>query len=270
MHAMGGDMDGLRRGLALLLLGLAPVPVLAVPPFGGTIFLDPDIIGAGDPTTFVSLTDAGQGMRTMFDRRVNAFVQLNAFLFVATYSDGLQIEFQVNPEFGSVAAARVQAAFYAPVIGRLPRALRADAETSWIHMGDEAFGGGNRNLLIHTGSLAQGYIANGILEETFVHEAAHTSLDAAHAAAPGWIAAQQADNEFISTYARDNATTEDVAESVLTWLAVTCARHRISASLAATIESTIPNRLAYFDSVITQLAPVDCNPERVFGHGFEG
>ena len=69
----------------------------------------------------------------------------------------------------------------------------------------QPFGGGNNNLLIHTGQGAQ-YEASGILEETFVHEAAHTSLDAVHASSAGWIAAQQADPNFISTYARDNAT----------------------------------------------------------------
>lgn len=257
-------------GLVAILLAFVSSTAPAAPPFSGTIFLDPDIITDGDPSTFVSLADAGQGLRTMFDRRFNAFVQRDAYLFVATYADGLQIEFQVNPEFGSAAVARAEAALYAPVVGRLPRALRADVETSWIHRGDHPFGGGNRNLLIHTGSIAQGYIADGILEETFVHEAAHTSLDAAHAAAPGWIAAQQADAEFISTYARDNPTTEDVAESVLPWLAVSCARQRLQASVAATIQGTIPNRLAYFDAVISDLAPVDCNPERIFRHGFEG
>lgn len=263
-------MKRIVRWQAALLLGLVASAAAAAPPFSGTIFLDPDIITPADPTTIVSLTDAGQGLRTMFDRRANAFVVLNAYLFEATYSDNLQIEFQVNPEFGSVAAARTEAAFYAPVIGRLPRALRADVQTSWIHRGDEAFGGGNNNLLIHTGALAQGYIADGILEETFAHEAAHTSLDATHAAAPGWIAAQQADPEFISTYARDNPSSEDVAESVLPWLAVKCARSRIDANLATTIQSTIPNRLAYFETAVTDLAPLVCNPERVFSHGFEG
>lgn len=43
----------------------------AVPPFDGTIFLDPDIIVPTDPTTFQAAPYAGQGMRTMFDRRVN-------------------------------------------------------------------------------------------------------------------------------------------------------------------------------------------------------
>lgn len=259
------------RGYALAALTVAlllPPAAHAVPPYSGTIFIAPGIITASDPTTFVSLTYAGQGLRTMFDRRVNRFVQYNAYLFIANYSDGLSVEIQVNPEFASVVNAQAHAAYYAPVIGRLPKALRLDVQTVWIHQGDEAFGGGNNNLLIHTGSIAQGYIADGILEETFAHEAAHTSLDAAHAASAGWLAAQGADAEFISTYARDNPTREDIAESIVPWLAVRHAASRIAPSMAVTIRSTIPNRLAYFDGLNLDVRPM--NAARVFGSGFEG
>ena len=69
---------------------------------------------------------------------------------------------------------------YGEEIGRLPTALRKDVETVWIHKGVELFGGGNNNLLIHTGQ-AVDYIYEGILEEVLVHEAAHTSLDTYHA-----------------------------------------------------------------------------------------
>ena len=68
--------------------------------------------------------------------------------------------------------ARVEADFYAKEIGRLPVVLRKDLETVWIHQGVELFGGGNNNILIHTGQSVN-YINDGILEETLVHEAAH-------------------------------------------------------------------------------------------------
>ena len=246
---------GLLAVAMFLLVVVATQNVRAAPPYDGTIFIDPDIITAADPTAFSGLTYAGQGVRTMFDRRVNAFVQLNAYLFNATYSDGLQIEFEVNPEFGSVAAAQAQATYYAPVIGRLPRVLRLHVLTSWIHQGDQPFGGGNNNLLIHTGSIAQSYIASGILEEALAHEASHTSLDAYHAAAPGWLAAQTADPNFISTYARDNPTREDIAESFVPYLAVRLPGSRVGAAMAQTILSTIPNRIAYFDAQHFDLSP---------------
>jgi hypothetical protein len=217
--------------------------------------MDPDIITASDPTTFQALSPKGQGNRTMFDRRANAFVQFQAYLFDATFSDGLSAEIQVNPEFGSSEAARVEAEKYAIVIGRIPKALRIDVLTVWIHKGMEPFGGGNNNLLIHVGQ-GDAYIADGILEETFVHEAAHTSLDAAHAASAGWLSAQAKDVNFISTYARDNPTREDVAESVLPWLAVRYRASRISSAQITKIQRAIPNRLAYFDSLNLVVLPI--------------
>lgn len=104
--------------------------IRATPPFGGTIFLDPDVITESDPTAYQKLTDAGRGQRSMYDRRAD-WVDLNAFLFNASFSDGPEIEIQVNPEFGDVDTARAEALKYAPVIGRLPKCLRKDVETVW-------------------------------------------------------------------------------------------------------------------------------------------
>ena len=236
---------------------LAPTaPVVTRPPFEGTIFIDPDIITPSDPTTFQDLSVAGQGSRTMFDRRVDGWITVVAHLFIATFDDGLSAEIQVNPEFEESATALAEAEKYAQVIGRLPTALRKDVETVWIHKGTELFGGGNNNLLIHVGQ-ADLYIQDGILEETFVHEAAHTSLDAAHASAAGWLAAQSADPTYISTYARDFPRREDIAESFLPYLAIRYRLERISPSLANTIMQTMPNRIAYFDNQSFDMHPFE-------------
>jgi hypothetical protein len=227
----------------------------ALPPFAGTIFIDPDIITSADPTTFQTLTYAGVGTRTMYDRRVEGWITTSPFLFDAAFEDGLQMEMQVNPEFGDSETARLEAEKYADVIGRLPTALRRDVETVWIHMGENPFGGGNNNLLIHTGQ-AELYEAAGILEETFVHEASHTSLDASHALAAGWVAAQEADGTFISTYAQDFPQREDVAETYLTYLAVRYRSDRISAELASSIERAIPFRIGYLDGLTLDMYPI--------------
>lgn len=235
-----------------LLLPLLNSP--AAPPFNGTIFLDPDIVTPEDPTTFVSLTPAGRGTRQMYDRR-SGWVNLNAFLFRARFSDSARVvEVQANPEFRTAAAAQATAEKYLPAIGQLPAALRRDLRTVWLHFGNNPFGGGNNNLLIHDGQ-GDRYIRDGILEETFIHEACHTSLDADHANAPGWTAAQAADPDFISTYARDNPTREDIAETYLLYLALRYRPDRISRSLAATIARTVPNRIKYFDSLGLDLRP---------------
>ncbi|MBN9689807.1 MAG: hypothetical protein J0M24_06185 [Verrucomicrobia bacterium] len=248
---MPSSLHLLRRLLAASLLS---IPLAAQPPFAGTIFIDPDIIKATDPSAFSNLTDAGRGVRQMYDRRFG-WVNLNAFLFRANYDDGLSIEVQINPEFATVDLARLEALRFAPAIGQLPHSLRIDVKTVWIHKGVHPFGGGNNNLLIHVGQATE-YINSGILEETFVHEASHTSLDATHAASSGWLAAQAADPEFISTYARDNPTREDVAESFLPYLAIRYRSDRISTGLANTIIQAIPQRIAYFNSQQLDLYPL--------------
>lgn len=233
-----------------------PVERPIAPPFGGTIFIDPDIVTPADPSTFVGLTDEGRGSRTMFDRRVDDWVVLEPYLFRATYSDGLEVEVQVNPEFGSVDAARDEAETYAWAIGQLPTSLRADVETAWIHQGVEPFGGGNQNLLIHVGQ-ADLYVADGILEETLIHEATHTSIDAAHSVAAGWVAAQAADPTYISDYARDFPQREDLAETMVPYIAVRFRSDRISAELLATITAAIPARIAYLDGLGLDMHPID-------------
>ena len=233
-----------------------PPEIPATPPFGGTIFLDPDIITDSDDTTFESLFYVGQATRKMFDRRVDNWITVTPFLFNATYDDGLSIEIQVNPEFQGSDAAEVEALKFAEVIGRLPTALRMDVETVWIHKGIELFGGGNNNILIHTGQSTL-YENDGILEETLVHEASHTSLDAKHSTSPGWISAQESDGNFISTYARDNPVREDIAETFLLYMAIRYRSDRIDKSLEGTILETIPNRIMYFDDQYFNMYPIE-------------
>ena len=225
------------------------------PPFSGTIFIDPDIITEEDPTTFISLSYAGTQTRQMYDRR-SGWITLEPFLFPAEYDDGLSIEIQVNPEFGSRENAEIYALKYAEVIGRLTTELRKDVETSWIHKGNEPFGGGNNNLLIHTDWSETYYENQGILEETLVHEASHTSLDSYHAQSSSWLDAQSADCEFISDYARDYPIREDIAESYLPYLAIRYRSDRISEDLKKKIEDAIPNRIKYFDDQNFNMYPI--------------
>jgi hypothetical protein len=239
---------------ATLLVATGARAAVTEPPFDGTIFIDPDIITSADPSTLASVKYAGRGKRSVFDRRKDDFTTIRAYLFTVKFNDGLRAEAQVNPEFGKRAAA-AKARKYARVAGRLPKALRADVKTLWIHKGNELFGGGNASLLIHTAQ-ADIYEQGGILEEALAHEAAHTSLDVDHATAPGWRAAQAADPTFISTYARDNPVREDIAESFVPYFAVRYRRDRITPELAAQIEAAIPNRLAYFDAQGFSLGPL--------------
>lgn len=229
------------------------LPLLDIP---GTLFVDPDIVTPEDPSVFAEVSYAGRANRVMFDRRVADWVEHEAFLFDATYTDGFEVEIQVNPEFGTEEAAMVEAQKYGWLIGQMPWALRGpDFQTVWIHRGRELFGGGNNNILIHTDKAVE-YEDQGIIEEALLHEGGHTSLDPHFYDSEEYLAARAADGVFISDYARDFPNREDLAESFPMWFAVRFREDRISARLATTIRSRIPNRLAFFDAQDFDMAPV--------------
>lgn len=223
------------------------------PPFHGTIFPESGIITEADPSDFIDLNPSGQGMRRMYDRR-SGWIHRKVWLFEANYHGGRSVEVQVNPEFETQDEAQTQARRFARVIGRLPRCLRTELKSVWIHKGNKPFGGGNNNLLIHTGQ-AEDYIRSGILEETLVHEACHTSLDGNHSKAEKWLAAQKMDPRFISTYARDNPLREDIAESFLPYMATQFSPTRVSHEYTGKVVDSIPARIDYFDSLKLDLAP---------------
>jgi hypothetical protein len=218
-------------------------------PWYGTA-ISPDFKGVTndtDPSTFISITFNGQGIRKMFDRRTDSFIYVNAYLFNVEYTDDSKIiEVQVNPEFSQNVAYNY-ALQYAYEIGKLPTALRNDVETVSIHNGDKPFGGGNDNLLIHV-KMGEIYINSGVLEEILIHEAAHTSLDF-YESYENWKSAKEKDNKYISTYARENPIREDIAESFLAYFAIRYRKDRITDATYNTIMRTIPNRIEFFDSL---------------------
>ena len=84
-----------------------------------------------------------------------------------------------------------------------------------------------------------------------LHEAAHVSLDDRVEPDPEWVAAQKADGAYISKYAKSHPQREDVAESFLAYLAARYVPSRISRTWETTILQTIPNRIAYFDALLS-------------------
>ena len=257
MRTARGLVSVIAMALGGTTLALAP-PAHAEtsPPYAGTVFLGTQLLTSASPTDLLTVTPAGRGTRTTFDRR-RGWVTQDAYLFTAAYTGSAPTEVIVDPEFGSTEAARAQAEYYARVVGQLPRSCRTQVDALWIHGGDQRLGGGNRSLLIHTGYEA----ANpGYLEEALLHECGHTSIDYAWngAAQKGaWDAAAAADPGFLSTYARDNPQSEDVAESFgpyIAWKLGSASTY--SPEQLATIAAQIPHRLAYLDSLNLDLAPM--------------
>lgn len=223
-----------------------PAP-LEDPPYSGTVWYSPDILIAEDPSSFQGVVYQGQGERQMYDRRTSSFNMVNAHLFDATFGVQSQVvvEVQVNPEFDQ-ATAQQHAVRHAEVVGKLPAFYFRDLQTMWIHAGKELYGGGNNNFLIHTGQSDE-YERDGVLEEVFLHEGGHTSLDAYHANSPLWLSAQRADGVSISDYGRDNPLREDISETIGPYLAITHRADRVPQKEIDEVRQAIPNRIKYLD-----------------------
>jgi len=254
-------MNGARTAWVVVAL-LAPTYVAAdSPPFGGTVWeLSSTILDDSDPSSFRSVTYKGRGERRFWDVHTEGWITLNVYLFDVRYGSRPEpTEYQVHHEYGSRAAAREQVDFYAPILGRMPKALLSNAkvvELSTASPSHGAMAGANRDgtFHIHTDAAERVY-RDGFLEEVLFHEAGHVSLDADHADAPGWVAAQREDPAFISGYARDWPRREDVAESILAYFAVRYRPDRLSVDQEQKILAAVPARLAYFDRQSFDMAP---------------
>ena len=242
----------------------------ASPPYDGTIWYFPNTITSEDKSSLLKISYKNQQGREMFDRRVNDWIRNKTFNFDVTYDDNISIEFQVNSEFKNQQLALKEVEFYSYVIGQLPNILRSDVKTVWIHKGDKNFGGGNYNLLIHTDRAKNEYIPLGILEEVFIHEAVHTSLNWRHhktsltsnekfnadlGSHKDWINAVKKDNNFLSKYAEQFPKREDMAESFGPYLAYKFRSDKIEKKDFEIIGKTIPNRIKFFDNQNFNLYP---------------
>ncbi len=221
-----------------------------VPPFGGTVWITPDILDASDPTSLSSVTYVGRGPREYWDGQ--RWITINAYLFDVRYA-GPEMEFQVHPELGGRASARREVDTYASALGRLPAVFLSQVAEVEIGASNSGFAGNVAGILhVHTGD---GEKLIDFVEEIFLHEAAHASLDATHANTAAWRAAQEADGVFISDYARDHPDREDIAESILPYFAVRYRPERLTETDRAAILAAIPNRLAYFDEQGFDMSP---------------
>lgn len=232
--------------------------VAGLEPFSGTMWISPNVLTPSDPTDFQSIEYMGIQQRRTFDRRSNSWVVADAHIIRARYACGLtSVDVVVNTEF-SEQQALSEAQRFAEVHGRIPPGLRYAVDELWIHGGDEPAGGGNRSVLIHVDSAVKKW---DFVEELFLHEAAHTTLDyEAHGAGVvdriSWEAAKTQDGRPISDYARDFPAREDVAESYVAFALSKVAQ--VANPLdgnAQVIAATIPHRLAYLETLGEEFVP---------------
>lgn len=261
-------MHPIRTGTALILAAAAltaaceargnldPTQPGSEPPFAGTIYLNPDFVRDDDPTTFAdtAMSYRGQESRQLFDRRVDDYITVDAHVFDVRFTDGIETEVLVNPEFDAVEAG-AQVERFLPELGKMPATLREGVDTVWVNAGVAPIGGTPGALLIHTEQAFE-LLFRQFLDELFLHETVHSALDARYADDPAWLAAQAADPNYISEAAQARPELEDLAESFTVWVASRHLRNRLEASLILLIEQTIPNRLEFFDGLDIDMSPL--------------
>ncbi len=227
---------------------------LAGPVYDSTADTVFDIITEGDPSAFLCLRPLGQAPRQIWDKRVDGEPVIDAHLFEARYSDGARIKIAVNPEFPAEAAEAIALRFAVP-LGQLPTALRAGIGRFSVHGGDQGFHAGDGQIVVYTGR-ADLRAAALHLEESLFHEAVHASWDRDHAAAPDWLAAQQADGGFLTGYAEAAPEVEDLAETALFDFAILHHPKRFPPVDTADTRAAVPHRIAYFAGLLPPGAPL--------------
>jgi len=227
------------------------------PPYWGTIFVERDIITPDDRTTYKKKTYKGTGMTWMYDRRVG-WITVNAYLYEAKFKKGAKVTFAVHEEFNTETDAAAVVDSYVKDVGQIPMVMLKNLSQVWIMKGDNLWGGGSNSdgtghILIHT-DMGDSYRQDGIVAEVMMHEGAHASLDS-YLYNDEWYKAAESDNNYISTYAKNNPRREDISETILLYFAVAYTKKRLSDEDMKTITTTIPYRIAYLNSLNLDMFP---------------
>jgi len=231
-----------------------------VPPYWGTIFVEQKIVMSQDSTTYLSTKYKGTEMRDIYDRR-EGWIYARVFNYEVIFERGVKMEFLVHEEFENEESAIVPVEKYAKDVGKLPMVMLKKTSQIWIMKGLNPWGGGMNwmnndgtgHILIHTEQGDQ-YTAQGIVEETLMHEGAHAALDDMMYNEE-WYTAATKDKNYISNYAQDNPEREDISETIVLYFAAEYTKKRLSKLDLLKIVTTIPHRIKYLNSLDLDMYP---------------
>ena len=232
------------------------------PPFSGTMWDLPDLITSSDYTVYSSSNNKGLDNRLFYDKSISDFAYYSARVYEVIFGDNLSLEFEIYSEF-SIEESETLVEKYAPLIGQLGKDLRKNIKSIEFLKGEEVASAQKSedlsyaNITLHTDWLnntVETRPDGDRTEELFIHEAAHLSIDPYVYGQQGWTDAVNLDGNYLSTYAKDNPDSEDVAETFQAYIAVKYFPERITSSLRDTILSICLNRFKYFDSLNLDLS----------------
>ena len=231
------------------------------PPFGGTMWDLPDLIKSSDYTIYSTSSYQGIETRLFYDKSIPDFINYPAHIYKVNFGDDLSIDFEIYTEFTLEEAGNIEQK-YAPLIGQLGKDLRRNIKSFEFLKGEEVASAQRTddlnyaNITFHTDwlTLVETRFSGDRTEELLIHESAHLSIDPYVYGQQGWTDAVNLDGNYLSTYAKDNPDSEDIAETFQAYIAVKYFPDRISNSLRDTILSVCLNRFKYFDSLNLDLS----------------
>ncbi|MDB2366456.1 hypothetical protein N9V49_03010 [Flavobacteriaceae bacterium] len=231
------------------------------PPFGGTMWDLPDLIKSSDYTIYSTSSYQGIETRLFYDKSIPDFINYPAHVYKVNFGDNLSIDFEIYTEFTLEEAGNIEQK-YAPLIGQLGKDLRRNIKSFEFLKGEEVASAQRTddlnyaNITFHTDwlTLVETRFSGDRTEELLIHESAHLSIDPYVYGQQGWTDAVNLDGNYLSTYAKDNPNSEDIAETFQAYIAVKYFPDRISNSLRDTILSVCLNRFKYFDSLNLDLS----------------
>ena len=231
------------------------------PPFGGTMWDLPDLITSSDYTIYSTSSYQGIETRLFYDKSIPDFINYPAHIYKINFGDGLSVDFEIYTEFTLEEAGNIEQK-YAPLIGQLGKDLRRNIKSFEFLKGEEVASAQRTddlnyaNITFHTDwlTLVETRFSGDRTEELLIHESTHLSIDPYIYGQQGWTDAVNLDGNYLSTYAKDNPDSEDIAETFQAYIAVKYFPDRISNSLRDTILSVCLNRFKYFDTLNLDLS----------------
>ena len=232
------------------------------PPFGGTMWDLPDLIKSSDYTIYSTSSYQGIETRLFYDKSIPDFINYPAHVYKVNFGDNLSIDFEIYTEFTLEEAGNIEQK-YAPLIGQLGKDLRRNIKSFEFLKGEEVASAQRSddlnyaNITFHTDwltNIVETRTDGDKTEELLIHESAHLSIDPYVYGQQGWTDAVNLDGNYLSTYAKDNPNSEDIAETFQAYIAVKYFPDRISNSLRDTILSVCLNIFEYFDSLNLDLS----------------
>ena len=249
-----------------------------------------DSINSTDPSTLKKVIYIGEEKRNILQARSDRKDKSRRFLFKATpyvfdayFENGKIFEILIyfkNEKKKSKTKSESLAEKYAFILGQMPNVLLQRLDAAHIYadvLGISNASAHSRVINIHLQG-EDGYKFGTSIEELFIHELVHASLDkpingGAYKAVNkkryenktiksiklnwgDWRKAVKKDKKkYITEYAKTTIH-EDLAESFGAWLALRYKDDRISDIQKVAIEKKIPNRIKFFDEQQFDMFPL--------------